>query len=76
MKKKYDPETCITAKELRDAGIPIPDAIPDEGWIPSGTMRMVATQVKQDIKDPTLLRFTASVEFFSPFIFARPKDLD
>lgn len=29
----YDPEACVTAFELRAAGIPVPDSIPDVAWI-------------------------------------------
>jgi len=31
---EYDPRTCVTAGELRAAGLAIPDTIPDVGWVP------------------------------------------
>ena len=31
---EYDPQTCITAGELRASGIQIPQDIPDCGWVP------------------------------------------
>jgi hypothetical protein len=35
---EYDPATCITAGELRAVGIPVPESVPDCGWIPRGSM--------------------------------------
>lgn len=35
----YDPETCVKAGELRAAGIPVSDDIPDCGWIPRASIR-------------------------------------
>lgn len=31
---EYDPDTCWTAKELREFGFDVPETIPDCGWIP------------------------------------------
>ena len=31
---EYDPVTCVTAGELRASGFPVPNDIPDCGWIP------------------------------------------
>ncbi|MDR9052084.1 hypothetical protein [Burkholderia multivorans] len=34
----YDPLTCITAYELREAGIPIDEKIPDCAWVPRASV--------------------------------------
>jgi hypothetical protein len=31
---EYDADTCVTAEELREIGISVPDSVPDCGWIP------------------------------------------
>lgn len=37
---EYDPETCATAGELRAAGYPIPENVPDCGWIRRSAIRL------------------------------------
>ena len=32
-KLEFDPETCITAGELRSMGISVPSSVPDCGWV-------------------------------------------
>lgn len=35
---EYDPKTCITAKELRECKISIPESIPDCAWCPRASL--------------------------------------
>lgn len=65
---EYDPETCATAGELRDMGFPIPDSIPDCGWVPRASVRVnPASATDVDPNDPTVVRFTTDVDFLEPF---------
>lgn len=41
MTSEYDPETCITAGELRMSGLVIPENIPDCGWVRRSAIRAV-----------------------------------
>lgn len=38
--EEYDPETCVTAGELRARGITLPDSIPDVGWAPRSSVHI------------------------------------
>lgn len=33
MEPEYDAATCWTVAELRGMGIPVPESVPEEGWI-------------------------------------------
>lgn len=37
---EYDSEKCVTAGELRQLGIPIPEGIPDVAWVPRTALFM------------------------------------
>jgi len=37
---EYDEVTCITAKELRDSGLKVPEEIPDFAWVPRYAMKL------------------------------------
>jgi hypothetical protein len=37
--EEYNERTCITAGELRAAGVAVPRSIPDCGWVPKHTMK-------------------------------------
>lgn len=37
---KYNSQTCITAKELRDAGFPLPAVIANDQWVPRSSMKI------------------------------------
>lgn len=45
---EYDPRTCITAGELRAAGIEVDEKIPDVGWIPRVALELGTTKVDMD----------------------------
>lgn len=36
----YNPETCLTASELRNLGFPVPSEIPDGAWVPKWAIRI------------------------------------
>lgn len=37
---EYHPDTCWTAKQLRELGFKIPDSIPDCGWVTKQSCEM------------------------------------
>jgi hypothetical protein len=72
----YDPETCITAKELRKRAIPVPKDVPDEAWIgndqvtydmdfrrtPAGLKCFVVFTPDADFRLPEVLRDAEPVD--------------
>ena len=68
-KHVYDPETCVTAKELRGKGFPIPAHIPDYAWVPNDSWTLVGeVEVKQNEDDPRLFTFSyGELVFTQPF---------
>lgn len=65
---EYDPATCITAGELREMGFPVPDEIPDCGWVPRTEMVMNAEpeSTPEDI-NAQILRMDMRLDFKVPF---------
>lgn len=45
---EYDESACITAGELRAAGIAVPENIPDVGWVPRAALRFGPTKAWLD----------------------------
>jgi hypothetical protein len=39
----YDPVTCVTAGELRSRGFPVPEDVPDCGWVPRTAVKTGVT---------------------------------
>lgn len=76
----YDPETCITAAELRASGINVPEKIPDVAWVPKWSIKFgvpAANEVLYPEKDT--IAVDVQVEFSEPFrwVYAEisiPKD--
>ena len=66
MSKEYNPETCITAKELRAKGIPVPESIPDCGWIPRWAAIPTDVKTSFDVDDQRL-DATFTFRFAVPF---------
>lgn len=63
---EYDPETCATAGELRAAGYPIPESVPDCGWIPRHAIRVEAAgggSIAPDGRMTISLRATFTMPF-------------
>ena len=48
--KKYDPELCITAGELRERGVPVPDDIPECGWILRKDFLLAVSKMTTDVQ--------------------------
>ena len=65
MNDKYDPVTCISAGELRAIGLPMPESIPDCGWIPRTAMEIKALESK--LNGETELRINTEIKFTEPF---------
>lgn len=65
MSANYNAWTCVTAGELREAGIPIDEKIPDCAWIPRASMEL-------KVGEPTFgadrsLSCELSISFGEPF---------
>lgn len=43
---EYDPNTRLTAGQLRKMGVKVPDGIPDCGWIPSTSIHFGEPKVE------------------------------
>lgn len=66
--KDYDPETCMTAAELRQAGWSIPDDIPDTAWIPKTSLSPNPHHCLVSYNDETRqARFEVSAVLTEPF---------
>ncbi|WP_441280602.1 hypothetical protein [Tardiphaga sp. 862_B3_N1_1] len=65
----YDPDTCITAAELRAMGLEVHPNVPDVGWVPRAAMRMSAEAAEHTPEDIAagLLKMDMSVTFTAPF---------
>lgn len=61
----YDPLTCITAEELRDCGIPVPETVPDCAWVPDESIKTDVECGPGDREDDIKCVFTYT--FLSPF---------
>ena len=66
---EYNPDTCVTAKELRERKFPIPDHIPDVAWIPNNSWVLTGEcKVKQNEEDPKLFSISyGELVFTQPF---------
>jgi hypothetical protein len=69
--KKYDPKTCITAGELREVGIMVPDTIPDQAWIPRHAMMPHLAGVKSKDDDPSMVEAKIEIDLTVPFRWVR-----
>jgi len=63
---EYDPETCWTAAELRAINIPIPDTVPDCGWVPRGAVQWTDVKTVPG-EHPDVLVMDMTVKFHQPF---------
>lgn len=65
----YDPDTCITAAELRAMGIEVHERVPDVGWVPRAAMRMSAEPAEHTPEDIAagLLKMDMAITFTEPF---------
>ena len=61
----YDPETCITAAELRANGFPIPDTIPDCGWVRRSSIEIIEHDVQE--ADDDAFHIDLKFQFMEPF---------
>jgi len=65
MSDQYDPETCITAGELRAMGVPVEQETPDCAWVPRSAVRFGRSTVVA--VDGDRFDVESSVEFDRPF---------
>jgi len=63
----YNSDACITVGELRAAGIPFNDDIPDCAWTLKAGIWMEPVSVKQDESDSSVFEFKLGVHFLMPF---------
>lgn len=65
----YDEETCVTAGELRAMGFPVPEFIPDVGWIPRAALRgkpgKIVAGADGSLEVETRMEFTMPFRFVS-----------
>lgn len=62
---KYDSTICITAEELRDIGIEVPETIPDCAWVPRWALRFSVGEVVA--VDATRYTTNCRIGFAQPF---------
>lgn len=73
---EYDPATCITAGELRAVGVPVPDNIPDCGWVPRWAWTFKAEPAEhQAAQSPDVISMEVSHRFSEPFRWVDVKAL-
>lgn len=63
---EYNPNTCITAGELRSMGIPIPESIPDCGWVSRHAIEFKEKSCIET-KEYGKLKFEFDVKVHEPF---------
>lgn len=66
---EYDEVTCITAGEIRAAGIAVPGNIPDCGWVPRTSLQYetVAAPARSPKLAKGVVAMTIRVRFSQPF---------
>lgn len=64
-KEEYDPKTCITASELREMGIPIPEHIPGCAWMKRSGLKMESGNPNYDPETEELI-IHMTVKFTEP----------
>lgn len=57
MSLSYDPETCITAGEMRCLGFEVPENIPDAAWCRRSSLHMVLDNVAQGENNTVVMNF-------------------
>lgn len=57
---EYDAATCVTAAELRDLGLTLPESIPDCGWVTRSSLKFDAEKMGD-------LILSAKLVFSEPF---------
>lgn len=68
MKMEYDPETCITAGELRKVGlINLPDNVPDCAWIPRWAYELGVDECTESDEEQGQVGIRMTVRFTQPF---------
>lgn len=55
--RKYDPATCVTARELREIGLPIPEDIPDVAWCHRSALHVALNNVEDKGNGVVYLKF-------------------
>lgn len=63
--KEYDPKTCVTAGELRHAGLVITESIPDCAWVPRTALKF--SQLSALSTEDGRIHLGANVAFDHPF---------
>lgn len=64
---QYNEKICITAGELRDRGISVPESVPDCGWIPRWSMRLSMPENSVTDEGQGAMSIKLAVEFQEPF---------
>lgn len=64
---KYDPETCLTAGELREVGVIVEESIPDNAWVPRACIEFEGVKVQKLEGDQNAMNATINVQLTEPF---------
>lgn len=76
----YDPRTCITARELRECGIPVPESIPGVAWVARSAIRLTVGEGGRSDPDGKItlnldVNFMAPLEWIEVDLVIEPGDL-
>jgi hypothetical protein len=63
----YDPETCITAGELRALRVPVPSHIPDVAWTLRGSLQSVPESTIVEVDEDGKVHYSCEWTFIYPF---------
>lgn len=67
-RREYNPQTCLTARELREVwGLSIPESIPDAAWVSRTDMNVSLEDVHDGEAGDKNLVLNFRVEFHRPF---------
>lgn len=68
-RRKYDPDACVTAEDLREAGIPVPENIPSCAWVPRSSIKTSVRMPKHSKADieAGIIKATMGFEFTEAF---------
>ena len=71
MTREYDEALDVTAGELRDRGVPIPESIPDCAWTPRDSLQPVVVEdldrTPEDSASRNVRRVRLELKFEQPF---------
>jgi hypothetical protein len=64
--KEYDPETCVTAAELRAMGVQLDATVPDCAWVPRSALKVGVGEARFDPEDRSRILVPATLTLEEP----------